>query len=256
MNTRIIRLIISGALLCSLSLVAHAQTPPKAPSGLPSNPCEQEMKAMMNSMPAVKPGVTGKGAPPAPPSTAASKAFEECMKKNGPKLPGGQKAPAPGKLPDPTKTPAVKIPPNQTVKNAPPPGVKMPANDKNAKPIDPTKIKAPPARVKPAAIMKNPPKAGVQPGSKGGPCPVITKELKVASRDAEVVVLKTFLASEGLLTGVQNTSYFGPATEKALKEWQKKKGLTESGVTDAKTQAAMKNCAPAAPAKTTTPKKK
>lgn len=82
--------------------------------------------------------------------------------------------------------------------------------------------------------------------AKAQQCVTITKLLKVSSQDAEVIALKKFLAAEGHLKGVQNTNYFGPATETALKAWQKKKGLTQSGTTDTKTRAALKVCATAA----------
>ncbi len=82
-------------------------------------------------------------------------------------------------------------------------------------------------------------------------CPVITKYLTVGTRDAQVIVLKKYLTNEKLLVGTQVTNYFGPATEKALQAWQKKKGLvavgapatTGFGATGPKTRLLLKNCA-------------
>lgn len=76
-------------------------------------------------------------------------------------------------------------------------------------------------------------------------CPSITQYLTVGSRTTQVVALKKYLASQGLLTGVSNTNYFGPSTAAALKAWQKKKGIDATGATGPKTRAALKNCAQA-----------
>jgi Putative peptidoglycan binding domain len=74
------------------------------------------------------------------------------------------------------------------------------------------------------------------------PCPLITRYLAVGSRATQVTSLKKFLASEGFLTGVSNTSYFGPSTAAALKVWQRKQGIEATGATGPKTRGALKNC--------------
>jgi peptidoglycan hydrolase-like protein with peptidoglycan-binding domain len=60
-------------------------------------------------------------------------------------------------------------------------------------------------------------------------CPLITRYLTLGSRHREVVALKLFLADEGLLSGLANTTYFGPSMQTALKAWQKKQGLVSTG---------------------------
>jgi hypothetical protein len=219
-------IIMSIVFLLSSVVLTHAQTAtmpktppaalPKAPAGaVAKGPCDAEMKAAMKNMPKIEPGKDPKSMPKPNVNSAEVKALQECMKKNAPK--GG--APAP---------------------TTPPP------SDANAKITDPTKgkVKAPPAGTPPAAPVK----AGFPPAGKQGAntttsqCVNITKELKVGTQDAEVIALKKFLSAEGLLQGVQNTNYFGAATEKALKEWQKKKGIAQSGTTDGKTRAALNQC--------------
>lgn len=73
-------------------------------------------------------------------------------------------------------------------------------------------------------------------------CPTITQYLTVGSRTTQVVVLKKYLAAEGLLSGVSNTNYFGPSTASALKKWQVQKGIEPTGATGPKTRTALKNC--------------
>lgn len=222
------------ALMCS-ALFAHAQTAtlpkipdmPKAPSDMPQSPCDTEMKAAMKNLPKIEPGKDPKFMPKPDVNSKEAKALQDCLKKNAPK--GATAAPL------------------------------KPANGSaEMKAIDPTKLKAPPAGA-PAAPVAN---GAVQTVKKGpqttttAQCPNLTKLLKVGSKDAEVITLKKFLTSEKVLQGTQNTDYFGPATEKALKEWQKKKGIVQSGTTDVATRAAIKNCAvqKATPAKTGTKK--
>lgn len=86
-------------------------------------------------------------------------------------------------------------------------------------------------------------------------CPQITKYLTVGSRDAQVIQLKQFLIKEGVLTGVTLTTYFGAATESALKQWQKKKNIVSSGTpkttgygaTGPKTRSALALCGVSTP---------
>ncbi len=76
----------------------------------------------------------------------------------------------------------------------------------------------------------------------GVACPTITQYLTTGSRSAQVITLKKYLASQGLLSGVSNTNYFGPSTATALRTWQKQKGIDATGATGPKTRAALKNC--------------
>ena len=227
--------------ICSSVLIAHAQTAtspkqpsssapkapampttPKVPSGvLPKSPCEAEMKAATKNLPKVEAGKDPKSLPKPNMNAPEAKALQDCLKKNAPK--GGAAAP-----------------------------VSPPSGGATAKVVDPTKVKvqAPPPATPPVGLGKtDSTKTGAQGVVKQGTqnipvqqCPTITKVLQIGTRDNEVIALKRFLASEGVLQGVQNTDYFGAVTEKALKEWQKKKGIAQSGTTDTATRAAIKNC--------------
>jgi hypothetical protein len=227
----------SIALVLSTVVLAHAQTAtmPKTPAALPKTPpgalakgpCDAEMKAAMKNMPKIEPGKDPKSIPKPDTNSAEAKALQECLKKNAPK--GGAAAPT---MP--------------------------PSGEANQKMIDPTKgkTKAPPAGTPPAAPVKTGfPPAGNQ-GTSTSQCANITKELKVGVQDAEVIALKKFLTTEGVLQGTQNTNYFGPATEKALKAWQQKKGIAQTGVTDGKTRAALNLCAQKQTSTTKVPTKK
>lgn len=206
------------AALCILSVsIASAQTAdmpnmPKA-GALPKGPCDAEMKAVMKSAPLP---AAGDAAPTGTPKTKPdvnskeSKALQDCLKKNAPPAPTAAPIQAAGS------------------------GATMP---------DLKKVKAPSGMQAPAPVKTPTTSAKVSDQQKSNTsCVQITKELKIGSKDAEVVVLKKFLAQAGDLKGVQNTDYFGPATEKALKAWQKKKSIKETGITDVTTRTALKNC--------------
>ncbi len=235
-------IVTSIIVVCSSVCIAYAQTTttprapsvpatPKVPAGvLPKSPCDAEMKAAAKNIPKIEPGKDPKSMPKPDINSKEAKALQDCLKKNAPK--GGAAAP-----------------------------VKPPSGSADAKIPDPTqmKVKAPSAGTPPAAPQKN----GLPPAGKAAApattvlqCPSISKALQVGTRDAEVIALKKFLTAEGLLQGVQNTDYFGAVTEKALKAWQQKKGIAQTGITDEATRAAIKNCAvqKATPAKTGTKK--
>lgn len=203
-----------------------SQTAPAAPTAAPAaastgmlplngGPCEAEMKAAVKKMSEIAPGKNIQALTPAEMNTPEAKAVQDCLKKNASK--GGAAAPL---IPSAGKTGAV-----------------VPSSSK-------TQVKATQTGAPAAASIKNMPPPVVKQSVKevSTQCPHITKDLKVGLWDAEVIVLKKFLAQEGVLKGIQNTNYFGPMTEKALKEWQKKKGIAQSGMTDTATRAAIKNC--------------
>lgn len=81
-------------------------------------------------------------------------------------------------------------------------------------------------------------------------CPIITKRLSLGSVDTQVIALKKFLVSEGVLGANSYTTYFGPLTQTALQKWQCKNGIvcsgtpasTGYGATGPITRAALKNC--------------
>lgn len=81
-------------------------------------------------------------------------------------------------------------------------------------------------------------------------CPTITKRLALNSVDTQVVALKQYLTTIGIMPANQFTTYFGPLTEAALQKWQCKKGIvcsgtpatTGYGATGPLTRAALKNC--------------
>lgn len=72
-------------------------------------------------------------------------------------------------------------------------------------------------------------------GSSGGEVK-IEKELRLNTRDAEVVKLQQKLKAEGLFK-VAATGFFGNLTEKALKEFQKNHDLPATGMVDEATKA-------------------
>lgn len=57
-----------------------------------------------------------------------------------------------------------------------------------------------------------------------------TKTLTVGVKDKEVLALQKILVKEKLLIAGNATGYFGPATQKALKAWQKKNKISQTGI--------------------------
>lgn len=57
-----------------------------------------------------------------------------------------------------------------------------------------------------------------------------TKTLSLGSRNSEVLAMQKLLVAQKLLPIGSDTGYFGPATQKALKAWQKKNKLQANGV--------------------------
>lgn len=189
--------------------------------------------AQVAEMPAAPKDMVAPGSMPAMPCQAEMKAAMKNMPKGGP--PTADKKGTP--VEDNSKE--GKALRDCMKKNAP----KAPSGGQAAK-VQPGTATAP--IKKPTTDSANP--AAQKPSStpQTQQCVTITKELKITTQDAEVIALKKFLIAEGILKGVQSTNYFGPATETALKAWQKKKGITQTGVTDVKTRAALKACSTSA----------
>ncbi len=59
--------------------------------------------------------------------------------------------------------------------------------------------------------------------------PTLTRNLLPSNKGEEVKILQNFLISQGLLSADSNTGYFGPATQKAVQDFQKARGLVSSG---------------------------
>ncbi len=58
-----------------------------------------------------------------------------------------------------------------------------------------------------------------------------TKTLALGSKNDEVLAMQKILIAQKLLTATSANGYFGPATQKALKAWQKKNKLQTTGIT-------------------------
>ncbi len=57
-----------------------------------------------------------------------------------------------------------------------------------------------------------------------------TKTLSLGSRNSEVLAMQKLLVAQKVLATSSATGYFGPLTQKALKDWQKKNKLQANGV--------------------------
>lgn len=60
-------------------------------------------------------------------------------------------------------------------------------------------------------------------------CPKLSHALSRGSRGDEVTKLQNFLVSQGLLGPESVTGFFGPATQKAVQQWQASNGVVSSG---------------------------
>ena len=67
----------------------------------------------------------------------------------------------------------------------------------------------------------------------------IRKDLQKGQKGDDVKRLQEMLNASGLADQIQADGIFGPKTEAALKQYQKAKGLTETGILDTKTMAVM-----------------
>lgn len=73
-------------------------------------------------------------------------------------------------------------------------------------------------------------------------CVSVTEYLAAGVTHPQVVTLKKFLVNEGLLNDVTYSSYFGPLTEAAVKEWQMRNNIEPTGTVGPKTRAALNQC--------------
>lgn len=60
-------------------------------------------------------------------------------------------------------------------------------------------------------------------------CPNLSRNLAREARGDDVMQLQRFLVSYGVLSGDSRTGFYGPLTEKAVKEWQALRGIVSSG---------------------------
>ena len=84
----------------------------------------------------------------------------------------------------------------------------------------------------------------------GGQCPALTRNLSRGARGADVTRLQTYLIGKGHLAAGNNTGYYGPLTETAVKKFQCAKGIicrgtpatTGYGNVGPRTRAALNQC--------------
>ena len=97
----------------------------------------------------------------------------------------------------------------------------------------------------PAAAIINPPVSSQAPAVTPLNTTAVVSEkkltlfLKITYRGGEVKILQEFLVSQGLVTADNVTGVFGPATESAVKAFQKSRGIEETGMIGPETRAAI-----------------